>query len=143
MKRSQIWALCLLALVPAAAAGAEDVELDPVTGMKIAEDWELVRNHCIICHSPQQFLRQKGTKSTWTEIIRWMQQSGGLWKLEPEIESKIIGYLAANYQPDPGNYRRAPIAATQLPPNPYESDIKRDVEAKRKAGELPTGPAEP
>ena len=111
--------------------------------MKIAENWELVRNHCVICHSPQQFLRQRGTESTWTDIIHWMQQSGGLWKLDPEIEKQIITYLATNYQPDPGNYRRAPIPATLLPPNPYESEIKREVEAKRKAGQLPKGPAEP
>jgi hypothetical protein len=120
----------------------EEVPLDPVTGMKMTGDWVLVRSHCIICHSPQQFLRQKGTLSTWTEIIRWMQKSGGLWKLDPAIEKQIVTYLAANYGPS-GDYRRAPIPATLMPENPYESEIKREVDAKRKAGLIPKGPPTP
>ena len=112
------------------------IEKDPVTGMVIAEHWEVTRNHCIICHSPQQFLRQKGTKVTWTEIVKWMQKDAGLWKLDPTIEKQIIGYLAANYGPS-GAYRRAPVPATLLPPNPYESKIRKEVEEKRKAGLIP------
>jgi len=114
----------------------KEIEKDPVTGMIIAEHWETTRNHCIICHSPQQFLRQKGTKVTWTEIVKWMQKDAGLWKLDPVIESQIIDYLAGNYGPS-GAYRRAPVPATLLPPNPYESNIAKEVEEKRKAGLIP------
>lgn len=115
----------------------EEVPLDPVTGMKMTGDWELVRNNCIVCHSAQQFLRQKGTLVTWTEIVQWMQKDGGLWPLQPELEKKILGYLAANYGPSDA-YRRAPIPATFMPINPYESKIRKEVEEKRKAGLIPT-----
>ncbi|NOY01074.1 MAG: hypothetical protein GXP30_15310 [Verrucomicrobia bacterium] len=114
----------------------KDIPLDPVTGMKMTGDWELVRNNCIICHSAQQFLRQKGTLVTWTEIVQWMQKDGGLWPLQPELEKKILSYLAGNYGPSDA-YRRAPIPATFMPTNPYESKIRKEVEEKRKAGLIP------
>ena len=121
-----------------AEAVKAEIALDPVTGMKMAEGWELVRNNCITCHSAQQFLRQKGTLTTWTEIIRWMQKSGGLWPLPVEAEDLIVKYLAENYGPS-GEYRRAPIPATLLPENPYVSQARRDYEEKRRQGLLPTG----
>lgn len=114
----------------------KEIPLDPVTGMKMTGDWELVRNNCIICHSAQQFLRQKGTMVTWTEIVQWMQKDGGLWPLQPELEKKILTYLAGNYGPSDA-YRRAPIPATFMPVNPYQSKIKLEVEQKRKAGLIP------
>ncbi len=115
---------------------SEEIPLDSVTGMKMAGDWELVRNNCIVCHSAQQFLRQKGTLVTWTEIVQWMQKDGGLWPLQPELEKKILTYLAENYGPSDA-YRRAPIPATLMPTNPYESKIRKEVEEKRKAGLIP------
>ncbi len=114
----------------------EEIPLDPVTGMKMIGDWELVRNNCIVCHSAQQFLRQKGTLVTWTEIVHWMQKESGLWPLQPELEKKILVYLAGNYGPSDA-YRRAPIPATYMPTNPYESKIRKEVEEKRKAGLIP------
>ena len=115
---------------------AREIPLDPATGMKMAGDWELVRNNCIVCHSAQQFLRQKGTLVTWTEIVQWMQKDGGLWPLQPELEKKILTYLAGNYGPS-DTYRRAPIPATFMPTNPYKSKIRKEVEEKRKAGLIP------
>ena len=124
----------LLALV-SLPVSAEDVKLDPVTGMKMAEDWELVRNHCIICHSSQTFLRQRATESNWTSVLEWMQKHGGLWKLEPDVEKRIIKYLASNYGPGPAdNYRRAPIPATLMPPNPYATEARLEAEAKKQQG---------
>lgn len=116
----------------------KEIALDSLTGMKMTGDWELVRNNCIVCHSAQQFLRQKGTLVTWTEIVEWMQKDGGLWPLPPEVEKKILIYLTENYGPDDA-YRRAPIPATLMPVNPYESKIRKDVEEKRKAGLIPAG----
>ncbi len=137
----------LLAAIPflaaALAAGADepkpDPPLDPVTGMKMAENWELVRAHCTVCHSPQQYLRQKGTESTWTDSIRWMQQSGGLWPLDRETETKIISYLAENYGPDEA-FRRAPLPGNLLPPNPYLTEARAEFEEKKKAGLVPVAP---
>ena len=97
------------------------IPLDPFTGMKMVGDWELARAYCIACHSPQLFLRQKGTFKTWTEIIQWMQRDGGLAPLAKEIETKILAYLTENYGPS-DSHRRSPIPATLMPLNPYTSE---------------------
>jgi len=135
--------LVLFAVLPAvllrAAEPVADIPGAPVTGMKKAENWELVMAHCTVCHSPQQYLRQKGTASTWTDTIRWMQGSPGLWPLDPETEKKIVVYLAENYGPDEA-FRRAPIPGNLLPPNPYLTDARAEFEEKKKAGLLPVRP---
>lgn len=121
----------------AAAEGAQ-AETDPQTGMVIAADWELARNNCIVCHSPQQFLRQRGTRATWQSVIDWMQKEQGLtWLVDPATEEKILTYLAENYAPEAGKYRRAPIPATQMPPNPYVSKAKKEFEEKKAQGLIP------
>jgi len=132
--------LALLVLVSGLRAAEAPVPLDAATGMKMAGDWEIVRNHCIICHSPQTFLQQRGTESTWTDILAWMQARGGLWKLEPAIEKTIIGYLAANYGPG-DKFRRAPILLSLMPANPYATEARLEVEAKKKQGLIPAAPA--
>ena len=117
-----------------AAFGVQATELDPDSGMKKAPGWELVRVHCTGCHSAQQFTRQKGTRRTWQEMIRWMQKSQGLWKLDEASEEKILNYLTENYGPD-GSWRRAPLPGNQLPRNPYESEIRKNLKNP------PTAPA--
>lgn len=119
-----------------------EAPLDPATGMKMAEGWELVRTHCTVCHSPQQYLRQKGTASTWTDTIRWMQGSAGLWPLDPATEKTIVTYLASNYGPD-AVFRRAPIPGNLLPPNPYTTEARAEFEEKKKAGLVPVAPVKP
>lgn len=113
--------------------------LDPLSGMKLADNWELVRTHCTVCHSPQQYLRQKGTQSTWSDTIDWMQKSGGLWPLDTDTRSKIITYLAENYGPDQA-FRRAPIPGNLLPKNPYQTEARAEFEEKKKAGLIPMAP---
>jgi hypothetical protein len=120
-----------------ASAAAELVPLDPVTGMKMTGDWEIVRNHCIICHSPKTFLQQRGTESTWADTLVWMQKHGGLWKLDPAIEKSIITYLAKNYGPG-DKFRRAPIPLSLMPANPCATEARLEAEAKKKAGLIPT-----
>ena len=135
-------AILLFAAVVHAEDPKPETPLDPATGMKIAEGWELVRTHCNVCHSPQQYLMQKGTESTWTDTIRWMQQSGGLWPLDPATEKTIIAYLASNYGPDEA-FRRAPLPGNLLPPNPYLTDARAEFEEKKKAGLVPAAPVKP
>ncbi len=121
---------------------AAEPAIDPATGMKMTEDWELVRNHCIICHSSQTFLRQRATEANWSSVLEWMQTRGGLWKLDPEVEKRIIKYLVANHGPGPAeNYRRAPIPATLMPPNPYASEARIEAEAKKQQGLVPPAKA--
>ena len=129
------------ALALSAAPAAAEVSLDPATGMKMAPGWEIVRNHCVICHSPQTFLRQRATEANWTSVLEWMQTYGGLWKLDPAVQKTIVGYLAANYGPgDNQQYRRAPIPATLMPPNPYATEARLEAEAKQREGKIPAAP---
>lgn len=124
------------------SAAPKDTPVDPDTGMKIAPGWEMVRSHCVICHSPQTFLRQRATEANWTSVLEWMQTKGGLWKLEPAIEKQIITYLATHYGlGDSQSYRRAPIPATLMPPNPYASAARIEAEQKRTQGLIPAKPA--
>lgn len=133
-------ALLLLCALPARSEEKTEAEpeRDPMTGMIIAENWELARNTCIICHSPQQFLRQRGNRATWQHVVDWMQKDQGLiWLTDPEVEDKIVTYLATNYAPEEGNYRRAPIDPTLMPPNPYVSSAKKEFEEKKAKGLIP------
>ena len=97
---------------------AADVELDPLTGLKMAGDWEVVRNNCIACHSPKLITQQSGSATQWLNMIRWMQKKQNLWQFDPETEKKIISYLAENYPPQEDR-RRAPVPPDLMPPNPY------------------------
>jgi hypothetical protein len=51
-------------------------------------------------------------------MIRWMQEKQNLWQFDPQIEEKIVAYLAEYYPPQ-ADRRRAPIPADLMPPNPY------------------------
>jgi len=110
--------LAAIAATVSAVGMAADVEVDPLTGLKMAGDWEIVRNNCIACHSPKLITQQSGTAAQWLNMIRWMQKKQNLWQFDPETEKKIIGYLAENYPPQ-ADRRRAAIPPDLMPPNPY------------------------
>jgi mono/diheme cytochrome c family protein len=97
---------------------AAEPELDPVTGLKMTGDWEVVRNNCVACHSAKLITQQSGSQSHWLGLIRWMQEKQNLWQFEPDTEKKIIAYLAENYPPREQS-RRAAIRRDLMPPNPY------------------------
>jgi len=101
---------------PATEAVAGGV--DPVTGLKIATDWELVRANCVACHSAKLITQQRGSAQQWLTVIRWMQAKQNLWQFEPDTEARIIAYLSTQYPPE-ANQRRAPIARDLMPPNPW------------------------
>ena len=110
-------AAALLALATSVSL-AEAPALDAFTGLKMAGDWELVRNNCVACHSAKLVTQQRGSKEQWLKMIRWMQKSQNLWQFDPETEAKILSYLAEYYPPREQS-RRAPIAPDLMPPNPY------------------------
>lgn len=89
--------------------------VDEATGFIIDDHWELAKAHCAICHSARHVTLQRGTRQTWLEVIRWMQKTQGLWKLDKETENNLLDYLAKNYGPRE-NYRRAPIPPELMPP---------------------------
>lgn len=105
-------------LACAAAVQAAPPALDPYTGLRMQGDWELVRNHCIACHSTKLITQQRGTAALWLAMIRWMQATQNLRTFEPDVERRIVAYLAENYPPETSR-RRAPLPAALMPPNPY------------------------
>ena len=128
------WTVLFLCLMTALAVAEEkEAEVDPLTGLKIAPGWELVRNNCITCHSAKQFLQQRGTRVTWDHVITWMQQRGGLWPLDTDTRATILDYLEANHGPG-DSFRRPPIPADLMPVNPYVSEARKAFEAKQKEG---------
>jgi hypothetical protein len=102
---------------PAPVVAAEP-DIDPVTGFKMAGDWELVRGNCTACHSAKLITQQRGTAEQWLAMIRWMQKKQNLWQFDPGTENRIIAYLSENYPPDAAR-RRAAIPPDLMPPNPY------------------------
>ena len=108
----------IAAMLAGTHVAAEAPQLDPLTGLKMAGDWEVVRNNCIACHSPKLITQQSGSKAQWLKTIRWMQEKQNLWQFDPATEEKIISYLANNYPPQ-ADRRRAQIPPDLMPPNPY------------------------
>ncbi len=110
-----------LVFLAMAAGHADEIEIDAFTGFKKTGDWELVRNNCVACHSTKLITQQRGTKEQWLAMIRWMQNSQNLWQFPPDVEERIITYLAENYPPS-AERRRAPIPSELMPENPYAAD---------------------
>ena len=110
-------ALVLLALL-AMADVAKEIPLDPFSGLKMTGDWQLVLGNCIACHSPKLITQQRGTRDQWLQMIRWMQKKQNLWQFQPDVEDRILTYLAENYPPR-ADQRRAALPADLMPPNPY------------------------
>ena len=107
--------LALVALLATPFALAEDMAIDPVSGLKMTGDWELIRNNCSACHSTRLITQQSGSAEQWLGLIRWMQEKQNLWQFDAVTEDRIISYLAENYPPR-ARQRRAPIAEDMLPP---------------------------
>lgn len=100
------------------------VEVDKDTGFIIAEHWEEVRDNCTECHSAKLVTAQRGDRKTWTDIIRWMQATQGLWEFDAATEDQILQYLATNYAPK-ARGRRVPIPPLLMPQNPYKDETER------------------
>jgi hypothetical protein len=88
--------------------------VDAASGLIIDDHWELVRGHCGACHSTQLVTQNRGSRDHWLQLIRWMQESQGLWAFDAETENSILDYLEKNYPPTT-RYRRAPIAPELMP----------------------------
>ena len=100
-----------MALLPLTTVASES---DRATGLIKKPGWEHVRAHCGGCHSHALVTSQRADRQTWLDIIRWMQATQNLWQFQPEVETQILDYLAANYPPQP-NRRRAPIPPSLMP----------------------------
>lgn len=117
-----------LLLLLASPAMADEIPLDPFSGLKMTGDWQVVLGNCIACHSPKLITQQRGTREQWLQMIRWMQKKQNLWQFTPEIEDKILTYLAEHYAPR-DDRRRAAIPPDLMPPNPYAPPTKEANDA--------------
>jgi hypothetical protein len=113
----------------------EPIKVDVDSGMKMGENWQLVRAHCTACHSGYHFLKQTGNRYTWSDMIDWMQKTQGLWQFDKETEEKIMNYLVTYYAPNKQS-RRAAIPLSLMPKNPYAPK----VEFVKAVKPLPTQP---
>jgi len=103
------------------------VGIDPDSGLLIDKHWQLVKANCSACHSARLVTQNRGNRQTWLEMIRWMQETQGLWPLDADTEKGILDYLEKNYAPD-SVHRRAPLPQTQMPDNPYAGNDKQAPE---------------
>lgn len=104
-----------LALGVAAAGfafGSPDSEKDPATGLVIDENWELVRAHCIACHSTMAITQSMKDEKGWVSTVKKMQFQQGLYPLG-EAEAGIVAYLVENYN---------------VPERPYNPKIRAPLE---------------
>ena len=114
------WLLCrvlLLVLLPGLllghgtlAQGLDQNRVDSSTGLKIAPGWELVKANCTFCHSASFITTQRGDRDTWLAMIRWMQNTQGLWPFDPATEKNLLDYLAGQYPPAAGRRNNLPPA---------------------------------
>ncbi len=96
--------LMLLMAAPAVA------EIDPQSGLVIDTGFEQVRSQCMACHSTRLVAQNRSTREGWLQMIRWMQDTQGLWPLG-DAEPVILDYLAKNYGPLESG-RRRPLEVT-------------------------------
>ena len=80
---------------------------DMETGLIVDKGWEEVKTNCTRCHNAKIILQNRFDKKGWKELIVWMQETQGLWKLG-ENEEVILDYLAKNYAPEVKG-RRVPL----------------------------------
>ncbi|MGB5791647.1 cytochrome C [Poseidonibacter sp.] len=89
-------------------------EIDKESGLIIAEGMQVVKTNCTVCHSAKFITLQKGDRDTWLSMIRWMQDTQGLWKFDAKTEDTILTYLEKNYPPSQSS-RRANLSSDKLP----------------------------
>lgn len=68
------------------------------TGLIYDAHFDIVRANCTACHSGKLVAQNRATRAGWLQMIRWMQETQGLWDLGIN-EPKILDYLAKNYAP--------------------------------------------
>ena len=73
-------------IVPPQPVVAAEPAIDPVTGLVMTGDWEIVRANCVACHSARLITQQRGSAQQWLTMIRWMQKKQNLWQFDPATE---------------------------------------------------------
>ena len=103
----------LAAFVMLAPALSPAAETDGKSGLVLAPGFEVVSTQCTVCHSARLISQNRSDREGWLAMIRWMQDTQGLWPLGEE-EDLVLDYLATNYGPLSAG-RRRPLPASLLP----------------------------
>ena len=72
------------------------VSIDSLSGLVVAEHFEIVRAQCTACHSAKLITQSSASREGWEQMIRWMQKDQGLPDLG-ENEGRILDYLSQHY----------------------------------------------
>lgn len=80
--------------------------MDPQSGLIVDTGYEQVQAQCTACHSSRLIVQNRSNREGWQAMIRWMQDTQGLWSLE-DSEPVILDYLARNYGPISSGRRRS------------------------------------
>jgi len=107
---SRLLALCLAGLVAVTA----QAEIDGKSGLVIAPGFDVVSVQCTVCHSGRLVAQNRSDREGWLAMIRWMQETQGLWPLGDQ-EEQILDYLSTQYGPVTVGRRRA-LPPELLPP---------------------------
>lgn len=102
------------------AAASTELPTDPATGLVMDDNWQIVAAHCGACHSTRLVTQNRGSRETWLHMIRWMQDSQGLWPFNEPTETMLLDYLEKNYGPLAAS-RRQPLPRELMPP-PVDGD---------------------
>ena len=68
------------------------------TGLVYGRGFNAVKTNCTNCHSAKLITQNRSTREGWHQMIRWMQETQGLWDLGTN-EKVILDYLAEHYAP--------------------------------------------
>ncbi len=83
------------------------------SGLVYDEGFEIVRAACTACHSAKLVTQNRATEEGWQQMIRWMQETQGLWDLGDD-EPTILKYLSTHYAPeDTGRRKNLDVAAIE------------------------------
>jgi hypothetical protein len=69
------------------------------TGLKYGPGMHSIQQHCLACHSSKLITQNRATREGWSETIRWMQRTQGLWDLGKD-EIVVLDYLEKYYAPE-------------------------------------------
>ena len=69
------------------------------SGLVYVDNFDIIRANCTACHSGKLVAQNRATREGWQQMIRWMQETQGLWDLGKN-EPIILDYLAKYYAPE-------------------------------------------
>ena len=93
------------------ARAQEPPALDKATGFVLDADTPMVIAQCTSCHSSKLVLQYRADADGWRELLVWMREEQGMWEMPPEVETRVVNYLARYYKPDTNKRRRKALAA--------------------------------